>query len=352
MRSNAGSGVSSPSTIAASCSSSRQRVSSSSSSASSRRRSTSSLSAISSAIERVRFRFASSLSMLSAPAGDAAGEVFGGAGGLDHARRIADAGLGRALVVAPGEDTTEHVLCGQTLEAVAAGVLAEAAARAAQLECDAGLGIGHDDELLRVAERDLGERLAASRAGEAAAPGGAAEVVPAGDPVERLAAPVEAGRDHRHDLDVLEPLVARAARGQLPAVAPPRFLGQPGAADLDELGRARPDQRDVVRLGEEPAVVAGQALQLLERLPALLNGREVPAAAGAADGPEPAPARVERDAAADREMLDRTFRAERGVTEHAASEHDRLLVPRPSGSCRCGSPSNTGRDGKSFARPE
>jgi hypothetical protein len=108
---------------------------------------------------------------------------------------------------------------------------------------------------------------------------------------------------------------------EFPAVAPGGELRQDWLADAHQL---------------EPALEAGQAdlvgreadrrraelpLALLDHLPPLLDGGQVPAPTGRADHPEPAPGFVEGEAVSDREPLDLVVPAQGRVAEEAVGQH-------------------------------
>src|SRR5690606_16041435 len=102
-----------------------------------------------------------------------------------------------------------------------------------------------------------------------------------------------------------------APPAELVAVAPGRELGPERRADAYQFHPLeQPREPDVLRR-DAHARAAEQPLAVLDRLPALLERREVPALALAAHDPEPALRAVERDAPADREVLEHLVRAER-----------------------------------------
>src|SRR5262249_38257798 len=152
---------------------------------------------------------------------------------------------------------------------------------------------------------DRAELVAARRAFLRAAPRGSPEAEPARAARDQLRsvpphpvrpdeadAPGRPASDH-HRAHARGPEhrklpVGVAARGELASVAPPRLLGEAGATHPHDLERPRAEEGDVVALRQEPAAVGDQLLEILDRLPALLDGRERPAPARAADRPEPA----------------------------------------------------------------
>src|SRR5437762_3355255 len=95
-----------------------------------------------------------------------------------------------------------------------------------------------------------------------------------------------------------------AAAAELIAIAPCRHLGPQGASDPHQ-------HQSFAQLGEPDVVgrhakasLRKQALGFFDRLPALLEWREVPALALPADNPKPPLRCVERETSADRKMLD------------------------------------------------
>src|SRR5690606_21307636 len=92
--------------------------------------------------------------------------------------------------------------------------------------------------------------------------------------------------------------------------AAPHNVAPPPVAALADVLRGCPD----ARIAEAP-------LARLDRLPSLLERREVPAFALAAHDPEAAAIGVEGEAPADREVLHDFVRAERLVAEHAGRVH-------------------------------
>jgi hypothetical protein len=111
---------------------------------------------------------------------------------------------------------------------------------------------------------------------------------------------------------------------ELGAVAPRRKLrakGRPDAHQLEPL--TQPRQADVVGGGAQsrPAI---ETLALVDRLPALLERREIPSPATRTDDPQSALRRVEGEPAADREPLDGLVDAEIGLAEEAVVVHRRL----------------------------
>src|SRR5690606_9696247 len=116
-----------------------------------------------------------------------------------------------------------------------------------------------------------------------------------------------------------------------PACAPPTRLSRaPPRRHLARERLAHADQPRAVRQLREPDVlgvhaqprVAEPLLRLLDGLPTLLDGRQVPAHALRAHRPEAPLPRVERDAAPNGESLEHFVLAEAGQAEDAASVHD------------------------------
>ena len=99
---------------------------------------------------------------------------------------------------------------------------------------------------------------------------------------------------------------------------PPRRHLRPLRLAYAHQGRAVSDPRepDVVR-GDPKPRVAKRPLALLDRFPPFFERREVPALARAAHDPQSSLRGVERQATADRKVLDRLVGSEAGVTEDA-----------------------------------
>src|ERR1035437_9651928 len=86
----------------------------------------------------------------------------------------------------------------------------------------------------------------------------------------------------------------------------------------------QPRKADVVRRHPQPRV-AKQPLAFFNGLPSLLERREIPSLARAAHHPQPALRGVEREATANRKVLDGLVAAEAGMTEDAGGVHaDRI----------------------------
>src|ERR1019366_7500191 len=104
---------------------------------------------------------------------------------------------------------------------------------------------------------------------------------------------------------------------ELIAIPPRRHLGTPRLT--------HPHQRRALLHSREPDVVrrhaklrvAKQPLTLLDRLPSLLERTEIPSLTRAAHDPQAALRGVERQATADREVLDRLVLPEARMTENA-----------------------------------
>src|SRR5688500_7645828 len=142
-----------------------------------------------------------------------------------------------------------------------------------------------------------------------------------GDQAHRHAAECR-GRGTNADDPVASPateLIAISPGGEL------RTLRDADAHDLEPL--LQPGEADV--LGRRPeARVAEAALALLDRLPPLLERREVPPLASTADDPQPSLRRVKRQALPHGKLLDRRVRAERVVAEEARRVHENNIAPR------------------------
>lgn len=107
-------------------------------------------------------------------------------------------------------------------------------------------------------------------------------------------------------------LIAVAPRGQL------RTLRLADANELEPFTQAREADvigRDAQLRGAEKTVA------LLDRFPAVLDRREIPADAPATDDPEAAVRCIEGEPATDGKMLDRFVLAEVGVAENASRVH-------------------------------
>ena len=96
-----------------------------------------------------------------------------------------------------------------------------------------------------------------------------------------------------------------APRAEVAAIAPRGELRAQRRADADQLESvAKPRETDVVGRHAHVGAAKG-ALALLDRLPTLLERREIPSPAVMSRRPTAVPTRVERQTPADREMLDR-----------------------------------------------
>jgi len=105
------------------------------------------------------------------------------------------------------------------------------------------------------------------------------------------------------------------------SVPPGGEFGPERLADANELcSVAQPRESDIVRLGAE-FLRAEQALTLFDRLPSLVERREIPPAACDAHDPEAAVVRIERETPADRERLDAVVLAERVMAMEARGVH-------------------------------
>src|SRR5690606_2681571 len=172
-----------------------------------------------------------------------------------------------------------------------------------------------------------------------ASPRGAAEAEPAGavpatlapvtheepHPDEGGAAGGPTARPHRPRTEGArepQPVPGALPRRQLAAVTPPRLLRELGPSHPHDLDRAEPEQRDVVGRGERTGAVAGHPLQLLQRLPPILDRRERPSPTAVAHGPESPTLRVEGDPPRPRKMLELVVLPERGGANQTVLEHD------------------------------
>jgi hypothetical protein len=137
-----------------------------------------------------------------------------------------------------------------------------------------------------------------------------------------------AGRDvHRHghaergDRERQDEFHLLAAPGfEALAVSPRRELEPRRLAHLHEVVRLPPDQRDLRGRGGD-AARARRARQGLDLLPALFQGREIPAAAPGADYPQPALPLVECQPPADAEPRGATVAVQLAVAERAGRVH-------------------------------
>jgi hypothetical protein len=117
----------------------------------------------------------------------------------------------------------------------------------------------------------------------------------------------------------------KPSRAKPLAVAPRRELGAQRLPDANEV--------EPLSQGGEADVVGGNAQRrspecpfaLLDRLPALLDRREVPVATLCAHRPQPPSGRIERQPSADGKVLDDVVRAELGVAEEAGGVHGRII---------------------------
>ena len=129
-----------------------------------------------------------------------------------------------------------------------------------------------------------------------------------------------AGDEHRRAADQVLPA---AAASELVAIAPRRHLRTLRITDAHELEPfLEPRETDLVGGHAQPGGAEG-ALALLDRLPALLERREVPPLALPAHDPEPALRRVEREPSPHRKVLDRLVAAECAAAEQAGAVHVR-----------------------------
>ena len=114
---------------------------------------------------------------------------------------------------------------------------------------------------------------------------------------------------------------------ELVTVAPRRELGAHGLADPHERQPfGVPRQADVVGRNANPRVPE-DALAVLDRLPALLQRRQVPAFAFPADHPEAPPGGIEGEPAADGEGLDDLVGSQGFPAEHAGFVHGDQACP-------------------------
>src|SRR5690348_4147251 len=91
-------------------------------------------------------------------------------------------------------------------------------------------------------------------------------------------------------------------------------------------------ERDVVG-GDAQAGAAEETLAAVDRLPSLLERREVPARAPRADDPEPPLRRIERQPPSYRAGGDVIVGAEVGVAEEAGGVHESMPLVIPSAGC-------------------
>src|SRR5678815_6103791 len=123
-------------------------------------------------------------------------------------------------------------------------------------------------------------------------------------------------------LSLMLRLDARESR----SVAPRRDLRQQRRSNANELeAAAKARQADVVG-GHPEACAAEQPLGLIDRLPALLERREVPSPASGANDPEPTLFRIERQPSANREGRQKVIGGEIRVTKQTGRVHGRVLV--------------------------
>lgn len=316
--------MSSPSAMAAISSSSRQRASSSRTSNCRSRRSSSSFSEISSATAWVR-RCRSRSADPESGAHELAGHRLGRPPPLDVLRGTADPFLGGSPVVAVRDHPPEDVPGGGTLDLEPATRPPEPASGALEVEGQVALRAPRQVQPPRSLERQAREGRVAADTAALPAPGRRAESAPPHQVVKPVAAHEEpehpaGGHGRSHGDCLLRPPQYPGpgpAADQVAAVAPPRLLAQRGLTHPDQLDTGRLDERDVGCAGQHTTGVALGLLQLFERLPALLERRQVPAVAGWTHGPETGPAGIEGNARPEREVLHRLVGRERAVTENA-----------------------------------
>src|SRR5690606_17939704 len=211
-------------------------------------------------------------------------EPVGRPGTRDERRGVRD-GLRRpAGKVVERQHAPPEVACPRPLDP-AAGTRVETPAHARVPQLPASIIRGHEAQELAVGESDGGQDVATPRAAHRRPPGAGAErVAPRPlDPLLRPAPPPVryAGNDERERaVEILaeahDPLrFARTARDAV-AVAPPRLLAQIDPADADDAQWTHRDERDVVRARQDVAAVLYVPLQLLERFPPSVEGREQP----------------------------------------------------------------------------
>src|SRR5690348_667178 len=113
-------------------------------------------------------------------------------------------------------------------------------------------------------------------------------------------------------------------------VAPRGDLGEERRPDANELEpRAQMRERDVVGGHTQPRA-AEETLAAVDRLPPLLERREVPALASRADDPEPSLHRIERQPPSYRAGGDVIVGTEVGVAEEAGGVHESMPLVIPS----------------------
>src|SRR5262249_12789582 len=124
------------------------------------------------------------------------------------------------------------------------------------------------------------------------------------------------------------------------AVAPRRDLRKQSRPDSNELETAaEAREADVVRRHAETRA-AKQSFSVVDRLPSLLERREVPTATSRADHPEPATLGIEREPSADREGRQKVVRSQIVVAEQTTRIHrGDAAGPSESYVCRSGSTS-------------
>src|SRR5215204_5390667 len=114
-----------------------------------------------------------------------------------------------------------------------------------------------------------------------------------------------------------------APPAELIAVAPRRELRAQRLTDANELRAvAKTSETDLIRRRAQPRASI-QPLGVLDRLPPFLKWRQVPALACRTDDPQTSLRRVERESAADGEMLDRLVGSERTIAEKTRRVHRR-----------------------------
>ena len=118
--------------------------------------------------------------------------------------------------------------------------------------------------------------------------------------------------------DILDFATARAEVAPIPPRGELRAKRRADANQLQSVGsRARP----MLLVETRTKVPRYESLALFDRLPALLERREIPAPAVMADDPEPSFVGVEREPTTDRKVLDTLIRAELLRTEQARGVH-------------------------------
>src|SRR5215217_3942921 len=111
---------------------------------------------------------------------------------------------------------------------------------------------------------------------------------------------------------------------ELIAVAPRRHFGPLRRSDPDEIEAVTSSGHADVVGGHAKARLTEQALAFFDRLPSLLERRQVPSLAFPAYDPQPSARGIERQATPDRKLLDRLVGPEVGVTEDARRIHGAL----------------------------